>query len=376
MAADVDGVLTSYGLTNGVPISIDPIIDMLDPTDLPFQNGALLGGGLALPTGPADNKKMEWQDDTLWEALSTINEGGQYSNSDTTLTVTDGDRFKAGDVIRIDSEHLYVSSVSTNDLTVIRAYAGTSATTHEDGARVIGIGQALPEGNDAIAASHVDRTLRYNMTQIFGPREVKATGTEQVMPKYGLVRGGEYMYQIDKELLQLGKQVERAIIYGQRYDDAADQRTMGGFLYYISSNEDSTSTAITEDAIGDQLEAMYDAGASPGAGFVFASNLANKRVISAIGTVEVMRADNGRGTVVDYFDTDVGRVQCLVSRYFEDSDAILYTRDQAKLLTLRPWQLAPLAKTGDADRMMMVCEKTFVLKRESHAAKFSALAPA
>jgi len=373
MAADVNGLLSSYGLTGGVPISIDVVIDLLDSTELPFQRGFMLGGKPALAGMTVTNKKMEWQDDTLLEALSTINEGGQYSNSDVTLTATDGTRFKEGDVIRIDAEHLYVSSVSTNDLTVIRAYAGTSATTHEDGARILGVGQALPEGNDAILASHVDRDRRHNFTQIFGPRKVQATGTEQNMPKYGLVQGGEMLYQIDKEMIELSQVVERAIVYGQRYDDGADQRTMGGIEYYITTNEDSTSTALTEAAIGDQMEKMYNAGARPGQGFMLAMNLANKRVVNAIGTVELMRADNGRGTLVDHFDLDTGRVQCVISPYIENGDAFLLTPDQVKFGDFRPWQLEPLAKTGDADIMQLVSEKTLELKRQRHAAKFSAL---
>ena len=373
--ADVNGLLSSYGLTGGIPISIDTIIDLIDPTDLPFQNGFMLGGAPALGMFPVDNKKMEWQDDALAETLSTINEGGQYSASDTTLTVTDGSRFKTGDVLKIDTELLYVSSVSTNNLTVIRAFAGSTATTHEDSVEVIGIGQALPEGNDAIEASHVDRDRRHNFTQIFGPRKVQSTGTEQVMPKYGLVSGGEMMYQLDKEMIELAKTVERAIIYGRRFDDGADQRTMGGFMYYISTNEDSTATALTETLVGDQLANMYNAGATPGAGFVMAVNLANKRVLSAIGTVEIMRADSGRGTVVEYFDTDVGRIQFLVSRYMVNKDAIIYTQDQVALGSFRPWSAVPLSKTGDADSIMVVCEKTFRLKRQKHASKFTNLSP-
>ena len=373
MAADATGVLSSYGLNGGVPISIDAIIDLIDPLDLPLQNGYVLGGAPALSNIPIDNKKIEWQDDTLLDAVSTINEGGEYGISDVTLTATDGTRFKAGDVLYIEDEALYVSSVSTNNLTVIRAFAGTTAAAHADGKDIICIGQALPEGNDAIEASHVDRDRRQNFTQIFGPRKVQATGTEQVMPKYGLVRGGEMLYQFDKEMIELAKMVERALIYGTRYDDAVDQRTMGGFMYYISTNENSTGTALTEDLIGDQIAAMYNAGSTPGQGFTMALNLANKRVLNALGTVEVQRADNGRGTIVDYMDFDVGRVMFVVSRYMRNSDAIMYTADQCALATLRGWRAEPLAKTGDADSLMAVAELSFRLKRQKYAAKFTGL---
>ena len=70
-------------------------------------------------------------------ALSTtINEGGTFSDSDTTLTVTSGTGIANNDFILIDQEILKVTNVATNDLTVTRAQNGTTATTHADGATV------------------------------------------------------------------------------------------------------------------------------------------------------------------------------------------------------------------------------------------------
>ena len=61
-----------------------------------------------------------------------INEGAQYSATDTTLTVTDGTKFAVGQTLLIDSEQLYISAISTNDLTVIRGVNGTTAASHAD----------------------------------------------------------------------------------------------------------------------------------------------------------------------------------------------------------------------------------------------------
>lgn len=375
----VTGLLTSYGLDANVPISIDPVIDLLDPTDLPFQNGFLMGGGRALSRVPADNKKMEWQDDTLLDPISTINEGSAYLAADTTLTVTDGDRFRPGDVIYVEDEALYVSAVAGDDLTVIRGFAGTVAADHADGTELFVIGQALAEGSDAVAAVHKDRDRRHNFTQIFGPRKVSASGTEQVMPKYGLVRGGEMLYQLDKESMEMAKSLERAIIYGVRFDDGTDQRTMGGLMWHITSNVDAAAANLSIDKIEAQVVNMYNAGASPGQAFVFVCNLANKLILNAItdrggsGSVEIPRMDRGRNEIVQYLDTDAGRIQFLVSRYMRDTDAILYTPDQAALMPLRPWSITPLAKTGDADSVQIVGEYTLRLKRQRHAAKFTGL---
>jgi len=57
-------------------------------------------------------------------------------DSETAVTVTDGTKFAAGQVIQIDSERMYVSSISTNDLTVTRGYQGTTAAIHNTGVTV------------------------------------------------------------------------------------------------------------------------------------------------------------------------------------------------------------------------------------------------
>ena len=70
---------------------------------------------------------------------TTINEGGTFTNSDTTLTVTSsnpGHQIAANDFILIEEEILKVTNVSTNDLTVTRAQEGTAASTHADGTTV------------------------------------------------------------------------------------------------------------------------------------------------------------------------------------------------------------------------------------------------
>ena len=67
---------------------------------------------------------------------TTINEGGTFSDSDTTLTVTSGTGIATNDLILIDNEILKVTNVATNDLTVTRAQSGTEAAAHNNGATV------------------------------------------------------------------------------------------------------------------------------------------------------------------------------------------------------------------------------------------------
>ena len=73
---------------------------------------------------------------------TTINEGGEYSNSDTTLTVTSSSGIIATDTLLIEEELLTVTNVSSADLTVTRGVSGTEASAHADGTTVF-----LAKGN-------------------------------------------------------------------------------------------------------------------------------------------------------------------------------------------------------------------------------------
>ena len=69
---------------------------------------------------------------------TTIDEGGTFSDSDTTLTVTSAASLGAStnDYIRIDDEFLRITGVAGNDLTVTRAQLGSTAAAHTNGSTV------------------------------------------------------------------------------------------------------------------------------------------------------------------------------------------------------------------------------------------------
>uniref|UniRef100_A0A6M3LDL8 Putative head tail connector protein n=1 Tax=viral metagenome TaxID=1070528 RepID=A0A6M3LDL8_9ZZZZ len=53
-------------------------------------------------------------------------------SSETAIDVDDGTDFGAGQTILIGSEQMYIRSISTNTLTVVRAVNGTTAAAHDD----------------------------------------------------------------------------------------------------------------------------------------------------------------------------------------------------------------------------------------------------
>ena len=89
-----------------------------------------------------------------------LNMGSNLAATNATVTVTlDGSHgIVAGEVIRLDSEQMFVVSVSTNDLTVIRAWDGSVLASHNDDVaihvnRTLTIERGL---NGTTAASHSD----------------------------------------------------------------------------------------------------------------------------------------------------------------------------------------------------------------------------
>ncbi|KKL11569.1 hypothetical protein LCGC14_2544510, partial [marine sediment metagenome] len=66
---------------------------------------------------------------------SGVNMAETLDDSETALTVGDSISFRVGDVIRVDTEHMLITSIvsSTNVLTVTRGYNSTTAAVHNGG---------------------------------------------------------------------------------------------------------------------------------------------------------------------------------------------------------------------------------------------------
>lgn len=59
------------------------------------------------------------------------------SDSATAVTVRDGAKFAADDIIQIEAESVLVTLVATNTLTIVRGWRGTAITTHVAGAQIL-----------------------------------------------------------------------------------------------------------------------------------------------------------------------------------------------------------------------------------------------
>ena len=103
-----------------------------------------------------------------------LDEGSNITDSVTNFTVDDGDYFHVGDLIRLDNEIMEVTSISTNELYVIRAIGGSTAASHNDDVAV-----RLPFYNayhdfDKYSVVQTDSSGRYKATNFAGYGRVPA----------------------------------------------------------------------------------------------------------------------------------------------------------------------------------------------------------
>jgi hypothetical protein len=136
-----------------------------------------------------------------------LNMGSNLAATNSAVTVTlDGSHgIVAGEVVRLDSEQMYVVSVSTNDLTVIRAWDGSVLASHNDDVachvnRTLTIERAI---NGTTAASHSDSgtitryvpdadVARWCLAEALSTYHQEHAGWARTTSGTGFVTGGTY----------------------------------------------------------------------------------------------------------------------------------------------------------------------------------------
>jgi hypothetical protein len=371
----IPGTFQTYQLATGLKLDIEDIIWLISPFDVPLQGAMGADGRTALSEDTCFETQVQWLDENLLLPKTTV--GATLATTTATNLVVaagTGINFQTGDVLLIDQEYVQVTGYGTtaDNLTITRGFNSSTATTYATGDVVTGVGSALAEGSVPPNARAVDRTDRSNYTQVFGPVAVAVTGSEQAVQKYGLT-GTEFDHQIADRTKELFVGIEQALLYGtQQAGSATIGRTMGGFTTWITSNIDSSTTSLTDSALLVQLQACFDAGGTPDRIVVGSKQ---KRNISGLDSTDIRYAQdtNVRGQVVDFYDSDYGRISIVLDRWARVNNLFLFSREQATICTLRPVQMEMLAKTGDFIQGQVVGEKTLRFRRQSWASMFTAL---
>jgi hypothetical protein len=365
------GRRSTYESTVGLRLDIEDAIHMISPFEVPFLGTYGPDRGSVLGKDSTTSTKVEWLEDELVPGSDAL--AATHTAGDAYITVDNREYFKTNDLIRIDDEFMRVTDptgTTAATMEVERSWGDPAAAGHADGATVLILGNLPQEGDDPVSGINFNRTQPFNYTQIYQD-EVEVTRSEEKEAKYGV--RSESAYQIGKRYKENAIKLEKNLILGTRAEDTTNKRrSHGGLDYYLSTGTDSSTTQMTEDALLDALQASFDRG---GMVDLLAVGGTQKRVISAFSAddIRIARDDNVRGAVVDWYDSDFGRIYVVLNRWIPTRFAFGLEKQYIDVVWFDPFFTEMLAKTGDRQQWEIVAEVTMRVRNEKAHFKFTAL---
>ena len=304
----------------------------------------------------AKNTKHEWLEDSAAPRTFTVNATRNIAGA--TLVLTDTSDVKAGMVLAFESAlgasktvQLFVDSVdSATDLTV-SVYAGSTDVqlVATDVAKLIGTPKN--ESTSPSPDNGFEPGTAFNYTQIFD-RTAKVSKTSQAVKMYGIE--DTLNYQVQRQLLDLGYELNNALIYGRKVErSASNPGSMDGILAILEAGSDNqvdaSGAAISPSILNDAFEQGYGNGATQMNTIICNTNQARK--ISAFNTTGnnpiVTRDERQAGSYVVSFVSDLpigGQGQ--VSQIIVDQN---FPKDKVGLLDVGKIGLVPLEGRTFAD---------------------------
>lgn len=290
-------------------------------------------------------KKLEWLNDVDAYENDTLNNGGALVAADTTVTVSDGTKFRANMIIKLRGypETIKVASVSGNVLTIERNYNSTGATTTiPDGTVVEIINEPKTEGSRAGTNTMEQLTTSDNYWEIF--RQDIAIPDETLNTRqYGFQTADAFMnYQVEKFMKKLRTRINRSVMYGKSYvGTSTAPATMNGIYTFIDdasgNRTDASGATLTAAMINNARAAIFEDDVSAD-DLVIVCNTHQARTMAGFNTslanrFETVAYDSMKGggnTAINVFVGDLAPLG--VSRVIVEKDfpieavAILNTR--------------------------------------------------
>ena len=355
------------------------IIYSQDPTDLPLRD--YFGGYSKLKVESIAFDHVEDKRPPINTTMGTADGSHWNLTTHTSLPVTDGDVFRAGDIILTKmGELLVVASISTNDITVYgRGDLGsTESTANTTSDALYIVGNAQLEGYTYGAdVRFYTRPSKTQYTMIFDD-SISVSKSYEAVPKFGIK--SEIAHQLEMKLTRQAILFERACLYsnpnaGTLEGTASHPRTLGGIIgkgstaanINIQTNTtDLSSATLTEDHINTEMQAIYDAGGKPD---TIMCNSFNKKTISDF-LLPYRRTDfddKKYGGVVSSYENDFGIVQVLLNRYMLQSDIVILPKKNFSMGALRPFSVIDLPDNADKHMKTIVGELSCLLVDEEHS---------
>ena len=247
------------------------------------------------------------------------------------------------------------------------------------------------EGDDISSFTAVTATVRVgNYTQI-ARKDFIISGTVDVVSKAG--RNSEIAYQVPRRGREI-KRDQEAHFWSNVGGDAGGTSTArvsasmgawiktndfvstsGGSPTYTSgvpgaARTDGTQQAFTETNLKTVIESVWNNGGTPdtiGVGPVNKKRMSE--TFSGIATQTVNVNDTVRRPTIsvasiDFYVSDFGTFKIVPNRFQRERDAWVIDYSLLKLMILRDYRVEKLAKTGDAEKRMMLTEYGIMVENE------------
>ncbi len=145
-------------------------------------------------------------------------------------------------------------------------------------------------------------------------------------------------------------------------------------MNFITTNTDSSSTTLTITALEALMQKCYNAGGIPDLLIANPASFATLNAVSDSGRVRTTIDDPRRGRVpVASVFTEFGETQMVRNRWCHAESAFVVQKENVSRRVMQPLVVEALAKTGDSDKVQIVCEEGLQVKGQSHMARFTNL---
>jgi energy-coupling factor transporter ATP-binding protein EcfA2 len=222
---------------------------------------------------------------------------------------------------------------------------------------------AVAEGIDATVTDLTQPQRKGNVTQIFR-KVVQVSGTEKAVNIAGM--NDPEVYQMKKAMIEIGKDMERALIAGTTASGGSGvARQLAGAIAQITTNKTlrASGTSFSETEFNDICQDIYNQ--TDEVAEVVYAGASMKRDISkftAGSTKYTETKDKKLINTVSVYESDFGVHNIKLSREIPtaaNGRGVLFAKkDLWRVAELRPVKYEKLAKTGDAEKGMIIGEIT------------------
>ena len=236
------------------------------------------------------------------------------------------------------------------------------------------------EGDDVTSFDSVTATVRLQNYAQISRKTIVLSATEETVNKAG--RRSELAYQIAKRSAELKRDQEFSMLNGAvaAAGNTTTARGTASLQAFIKTNYDMQTNGanpsyttvptgarsdgnvrtFTETILKNVIQQVWTAGGTPK---ILMTGPVNKQRVSGFSGIASARYNLNGGdrpaTIIgaaDIYVSDFGQVQVVPNRFQRERDAFVIDPDYAKVTMLRPYQQVELAKTGDAEKRMLIVE--------------------